>query len=107
MMRDTRSLFADMCHRKETSWNSMPIQEVDDERMKVLMGLPMRMVGWDTSPMDYFLPKKPGGLETTAPLELLVQRVGEEDIQYFYVNNEGYAYARYAFRFKPRAVCGS
>ena len=93
-----------MCSRKETSWDCLSIQDVDDERMKVLMGLPMRVVEWDTGPMDYFLPKKPGGLETTAPLELLVQRVGEEDIQYFYVNNEGYSYARYAFRFEPRTV---
>jgi hypothetical protein len=104
MMRDTRSLFAGMCSRKETSWDCLSIQDVDDERMKVLMGLPMRVVEWNTGPMDYFLPKKPGGLETTAPLELLVQRVGEEDIQYFYVNNEGYSYARYAFRFEPRTV---
>ena len=102
-MRDTRSLFAHMCSRKETSWDSMPIQDIDDERMKVLMGLPMRMVGWDTSPMDYFLPDKSGPSHG----EMLVQRVGEEDIQYFYVNTEGYTYARYAFRFRPRAVHGS
>jgi len=68
--------------------------------MKVLMGLPMRMVGWDTSPMDYFLPEKSGPSHG----EMLVQRVGEEDIQYFYVNTEGYTYARYAFRFEPRSV---
>ncbi|NDC39749.1 MAG: hypothetical protein EBZ48_17230 [Proteobacteria bacterium] len=99
-MRDTRSLFAHMCHRKETAWDSMPVQEVDDDRMKVLMGLPMRMVEWNTSPMDYFLPNK----SNASHGELLVQRVGEDDVQYFYVNTEGYTYARYAFRFEPRAV---
>jgi hypothetical protein len=104
-MSDTRSLFDHMCSRKETSWDSMPIRDVDDERMKVLMALPRRTVEWGTSPMDYFLPQKPrAALETTAPLELLVQRVSEEEIQYFYVNNEGYSYARYAFRFNPRPV---
>ncbi len=89
-----------MCHRKETSWDNMPIQPIDDDRMKVLMGLPMRMVGWNTSPMDYFLPDKSGHSHG----ELLVQRVGDEEVQYFYVNTEGYTYARYAFRFLPRTV---
>ena len=102
---DTRSLFEQMCSRKETSWDNMPFQDVDDERMKVLMGLPMRIIDWDTRPTDPFLPQKPrDALSTTAPLELLIQRVGVDEVQYFYVNNEGYSYARYAFRFRPRSV---
>lgn len=107
-MRDTRSLFAHMCNRKETRWDSLSPQTVDDERMKVLLKLPRKQVAWGSSPMDDIFYK---GLLTpvinkSLPLEWVVERMGEEDdqLQYFYVNNEGYGYARYCFRFEPRAV---
>lgn len=106
-MRDTRSLFAPLCNRKETSWDSLSPETVDDERMKVLLKLPRKQVAWVSSPMDDIFYK--AGEKKTGPsfaLEWVVERMGEEDdqLQYFYVNNEGYNYARYAFRFEPRAV---
>jgi hypothetical protein len=106
-MRDTRHLFMEMCSRKEASWDSIPQVRVDDERMRILMGLPMQIAEWNTSPMSDSLIRKPHrapGLVGAKPMELIIQRVGEEDVQYFYVNTEGYGYVRYAFRFEPRTV---
>lgn len=104
MTRDTRHLFDHLVSRKESLWDdvrTVPAEELEDERMRVLMGLPVRMVEWSTSPMDSFLPETgPRGPGT----EWLVQRLGEEEVQWFYVNTEGYTYARYAFRFEPRTV---
>jgi hypothetical protein len=109
-MRDTRNLFAKMCNRKETNWDNLPPETIDDERMRVLLKLPRKQVAWDSSPMDEIFYK--GSLTTATvtnrslPLEWVVERMGEgeDQLQYFYVNNEGYNYARYAFRFTPRAV---
>jgi hypothetical protein len=100
-MRDTRHLFNDLCSRKETSWDSQASPEtLDDERMRALMKLPRKQVAWNSSPMDHIFP----GMNE--PLEWVVERMGDGDdeLQYFYVNNEGYFYARYAFRFTPRPV---
>jgi hypothetical protein len=106
-MRDTRQLFANLCSRKETQWEGMPHpKELDDARMGALMALPQKIVTWDTSPMDdiFYKPKdKKSSSAPTGQLEWVVQRMGESDLQYYYVNTEGYAYARYGFRFTPRA----
>ena len=106
-MRDTRDLFAHMCARKETNWDSLTPETVDDERMKVLLKLPRKQVAWNSTPTDdifYKVNEKKAG--PSFALEWVVERMGEEDdqLQYFYVNNEGYNYARYAFRFEPRPV---
>lgn len=112
-MKDTRSLFANLCARKETSWDSLSPETIDDERMKMLLKLPRKQVAWDTSPMDDIFYKGAGdpekdkpGREKRVPLEWVVERMGDEEdqLQYFYVNNEGYAYARYTFRFEPRVI---
>lgn len=112
-MRDTRSLFANMClARKETSWDSLPPETVDDERMRVLLKLPRKQVAWESSPMDDIFYKSEdreigqGRRNKLIPLEWVVERMGdgEDQLQYFYVNNEGYNYARYTFRFEPRPV---
>jgi hypothetical protein len=109
-MRDTRSLFAPMCAHKETSWDSLSPKTVDDERMKVLLKLPRKQVAWGSSPVDdIFSAFYKAGEKKAGPsfaLEWVVERMGEEDdqLQYFYVNNEGWYYARYCFRFEPRAV---
>ena len=99
-MRDTRNLFADLCSRKTISWDSLSPETIDDERMGLLMKLPRKQVVWKTSPMDDIFPLK------NEKLEWVVERMGEGDdeLQYFYVNNEGYTYARYCFRFMPRPV---
>ena len=109
-MRDTRSLFAPLCNRKETSWDSLSPETVDDERMKVLLKLPRKQVAWSSTPMDDIFykvgEKNSERVNKTLSIEWVVERMGEEDdqLQYFYVNNEGYNYARYAFRFEPRPV---
>ena len=107
-MRDTRSLFAHMCNRKETSWNNLSPETVDDERMKVLLKLPRKQVAWNSTPTDdiFYKGSLTPAINKSLPLEWVVERMGEEDdqLQYFYVNNEGYGYARYAFRFEPRPV---
>ena len=107
-MRDTRSLFAPLCNRKETSWDSLSPETVDDERMKVLLKLPRKQVAWYSTPMDdiFYKVNEKKAAPSFAALEWVVERMGDEDgqLQYFYVNNEGYNYARYAFRFEPRPV---
>ena len=110
-MRDTRQLFENLCSRKEGAWDQLEKKQIDDERMRILMGLPRKQVAWDTSPMDDIFYKsgdrdedKPGRSKHV-PLECVVERMGSEDdqLQYFYVNNAGASYARYCFRFEPRA----
>ncbi|MEY3073126.1 MAG: hypothetical protein RLZZ353_1322, partial [Actinomycetota bacterium] len=54
-MGDTRALFDHLTSRKEGHWegiNFIAGEELDDVRMRTLLSLPTRMVGWDTSPMD-------------------------------------------------------
>lgn len=101
-----------ICSRKEGSWDQLEKKQIDDERMRILMGLPRKQVAWDSSPMDGIFYKpgtrdedKPGRIKQI-PLECVVERMGEgeDQLQYFYVNNEGYGYARYAFRFEPRVI---
>ena len=97
-MRDTRILFSHMCARKESSRDSLPPETVDDERMRVLLKLPRKQVAWGSSPMDDIFYKE-GAKKTRPPfaLEWVVERMGDGDdqLQYFYVNNEGYGCARY------------
>lgn len=111
-MRDTRPLFMGICTCKEGAWDQLEKKQIDDERMRILMGLPRKQVAWDTSPMDDIFYKSGDGRDAGepgrskhVPLECVVERMGSEDdqLQYFYVNNEGYSYARYCFRFEPRA----
>lgn len=106
-MRDSRALFENMTRRKETTWD-LPAQAIDDERMRLLMKLPRKQVSWKSSPTDEIFYKGALTVATnkSLPLEWVVERMGEGDdeLQYFYVNNEGYNYARYCFRFEPRAV---
>ena len=104
-MRDTRHLFSEICTRKATNWYTLPTQTLDDECMRLLMKLPRKQVAWNSSPMDEIFPLD-RGVSLGGPLEWVVERMGEGDdeLQYFYVNNEGYRYARYAFRFIPRPV---
>jgi hypothetical protein len=102
-MGDTRALFDHLTSRKEGHWEGVKFiagEELDDVRMRTLLSLPARMVGWDTSPMDDLFPQT----RPPAAIEFLVQRLGEEGVEYYYVNTEGYPYARYAFRFEPRPV---
>ena len=107
-MRDTRDLFAHMCNRKETNWDNLTPETLDDERMRVLLKLPRKQVVWGSSPMEeiFYKGQLTPTINKSLPLEWVVERMGEEDnqLQYFYVNNEGYNYARYAFRFEPRPV---
>ena len=111
-MRDSRALFENMTHRKvdETTWD-LPAQALDDERMGILLKLPRKQVAWESSPTDsifYKMGEKNSErlVSKNIPLEWVVERMGEgeDQLQYFYVYNEGYDYARYTFRFVPRAV---
>ena len=109
-MRDSRALFENMTHRQETTWD-LPAQALDDERMGILLKLPRKQVAWESSPTDsifYKMGEKNSErlISKNIPLEWVVERMGEgeDQLQYFYVNNEGYDYARYTFRFVPRAV---
>lgn len=105
-MRDNRQLFAHLCSRKESQWEAMErVTDLDDARMGVLMSLPQKIVTWDTSPMEdiFYRPKdRKGSSRTSEQMEWVVQRMGEDDLQYYYVNTEGFSYARYGFRFTPR-----
>ena len=111
-MRDSRALFENMTQREETTWDTweLPAQALDDERMRILLKLPRKQVAWESSPMDsifYKLGEKNAErLSKNIPLEWVVERMGEgeDQLQYFYVNNEGFDYSRYTFRFEPRAV---
>lgn len=109
-MKDNRQLFAHLCSRKESQWEDMErVTDLDDTRMGILMTLPQKIVPWQSSPMDdiFYKPKlqsSPSHTARTSQLEWVVQRMGEGDdeLEYYYVNTEGYPYARYGFKFTPR-----
>lgn len=107
-MRDTRSLFSDRCYSKNPTWDGMPAEYLDDEHIRLLMRLPRKQVAWDSSPMDdiFYKTGDKAAEKRHSALEWVVERMGEgeDQLQYFYVNNEGYGYARYTFRFNPRPV---
>ncbi len=107
-MRDTRNLFANLCARCEAFWDNLTPETIDDERMKVLLKLPRKQVAWESSPADSIFYKGPltPAVNRSLPLEWVVERMGEGDdqLQYFYVNNEGFYDARYCFRFEPRVI---
>lgn len=101
MAGDTRQLFGPLCERKAPSWDAVGFHDLSPVRRRALAGLPVRIVPWDSSPMDHLFPT--GASNGSSLIEVVVQRLGEEDgqVQYFYVNTEGYDYARYTFRFDP------
>lgn len=103
MAGDTRRLFGHLCDRKADSWDTVSFHDPSPVRRRVLAGLPVRTVPWDSSPMDHLFPTPSSARGGTDLIELIVQRLGGEEgqLQYFYVNTEGYDYARYAFRFDP------
>ena len=95
MPRDTRRFFEDWTERKAGSWNELVPRRLPPELQGFVAGLPMRIVPWDSSPMDNLFPDGPH-----AAIELIAQRLGGDpgQIEYYYVNTEGYNYARYACR---------
>ena len=111
-MKDNRQLFAHLCSRKESQWEDMGhVRNLDDTRMGILMSLPQKIVPWQSSPMDdiFYKPKLQTSSRHTDEngwLEWVVQRMGsgDEELEHYYVNTEGYPYARYGFKFEPRQV---
>lgn len=108
-MRDSRAIFLQLVTSKPYSWDDLQMTVVSDEQMKILMALPRKIVNWDTSPahdMFYKAEVLRSERAANAPIEWVIERIGEEDgqLQYFYVNNESFSYSRYVFRFEPRSA---
>ena len=89
-MHDSRSTFTPLCARKPATWDECPRHrhsEMPQWQRELIGKLPMIGTAAAT-PMEPFLGDNP-------PLESFVVITGG---RCFYVNAEGYTYARYAFR---------
>lgn len=88
-MNNNRIHFIPLTTRKPKSWDACPFyRNLSEQQHEMLRRLPV--IETTANPLDDFLTEEP-------PCECIV-RVGD---RYFYVNPEGYRYARYAFEFKP------
>ena len=86
---DFRRIFTPLSARKPESWSACPFhRDLRAWQAEMLRQLPV--IETRARPMDDFLGEQP-------PRECIV-RVGART---FYVNPEGYSYARYAFEFDP------
>jgi len=86
---DFRRLLTPLTARKPETWSACPFQrDLGPWQVEMLRQLPV--VETSARPLDDFLGEEP-------PRECIV-RVGTRA---FYVNPEGYSYARYAFEFDP------
>jgi hypothetical protein len=89
MKTDFRKFLTPLTTRKPYRWDDVPIHRgLSGFHANLLRQIPV--VETTSEPLDDFLPED-------HPLEMVV-RVGERT---FYVNTEGYSYARYAFEFNP------
>lgn len=84
-MNDTRRLFDPMVTRKPCTWSECKSRILSEWHMGIIAALPI--IETDAGPMDDFLGDTP-------PCECVVVHNGRR----YYVNPEGYSYARYAFR---------
>lgn len=93
---DTRHLFETQTTRKACYWHHVRTPSTHfftEERLEALLALPRIYVEDSVTPCsDIFLNEN--GIE-----HLLIVETDEDEPPYvFYVNTEGYQYARYAFR---------
>jgi hypothetical protein len=89
MTNDYRNSLTLLTTRKPYRWDDTPLHRgLSKWHTSMLRQLPV--VQTTSEPLDDFLPED-------HPVEMVV-RVGERT---FYVNTEGYSYARYAFEFNP------
>ncbi|NBQ55540.1 MAG: hypothetical protein EBU36_02610 [Verrucomicrobia bacterium] len=98
-MTDTRYMFDTVTARKLDRWDHAPIQPLSDDELNVVMSKPRRIISRDANvtPFTELFPQN-------GTLEWVVERLGGAEPEYYYVNNEGYNYSRYCFRFLPRSV---
>ena len=115
-LSDTRHLFNGITLRKPTSWDDMspksanapsyasryPKSRHAADRLQALRHLPRTQVHWDSSPMDEIWDWRLG-----LRLEWIVERLGGPELQMFYVNNEGFGYARHAYRIDIEEMYGA
>lgn len=87
---DSRRIFTPLCARKPVTWEECPRirhSEMPESQRALIRNLPV--IGTNaTTPMEDFLGENP-------PLECMVLVTGG---YLYYVNAEGYRYARYALR---------
>jgi hypothetical protein len=92
MTTDFRNIFTPLTTRKPFRWDDTPMERgLGEWHAQMLRQL--SVLKTSSAPLDDFLPEN-------HPLECVV-RVGERA---FYVNTEGYRYARYAFEFNPNIL---
>lgn len=90
-MKDFRRYLTPLTTRKAMSWDACESRdELSKWHYEMLEQLPV--IETEAKPYEDFLGETP-------PRECVV-RVGQ---RHFYVNPEGYSYARYAFEFKPHS----
>ena len=89
-MNDFRRFFLPLTTRKPESWAACPLcRDLTARHHDMLRQLPV--IETAAQPLENFLGDPP-------PRECVV-RFGKH---YFYVNPEGYRYARYVFKFEPK-----
>lgn len=89
-LSDSRNIFMPLCTRKPATWDECPRHrhsEMPEWKHELIRKLPV-VATEAASPMDNFLGENPSR-------ECVVVITGG---RVFYVNSEGYDYARYAFR---------
>lgn len=98
-MQDTRSWFDNIVARKISSWDEAPLRKLSDMHLSAVMEKPRRLITRDDNITPFSALFKEGG-----QMEWVVERIGGQSPEYYYVNTEGYGYARYCFKFLPRAI---
>lgn len=98
-MQDTRSWFDNIVARKISSWDEAPLRKLSDMYLSAVMEKPRRLITRDDNITPFSALFKEGG-----QMEWVVERLGGQSPEYYYVNTEGYGYAQYCFKFLPRAI---
>jgi len=105
MAHDTRHLFSHVTTRKPLYWSDAPLRWATTEELKIIWSKPAIVIGPTAQPGDSFIgrPKKDSASWAQNPddyiLEAHVIRKRADGLEdHFYVNTEGYRYARYAFK---------
>ena len=105
LILDTTDHFEMYAERKCGDWDELPIwgtpnYPLTDEDQR-LLSLKRRFI---TNRRETPNPFKVNVTQNNLPQEFVVEMLGGEDIEYYYVDTQGYDYARYTFRYLPRPL---
>ncbi len=106
---DCRSLFDRYTSRKPVNWAHASSMALSVKQMEALQTLPRMHIGPEVGTFDDIFnePPAPGLVREERELEYVVIRENEaSELEYYYVNTEGYTYARYVARIPDCYVIG-